>query len=70
MPIRHGEYSDRVADLQRFLIWYGYKISVTNFFNHATLEAVLKFQEAELGKKEADGIVGPKTIDAMKKVKK
>lgn len=68
--IMYGEFSDRVADLQRFLLWYGYKISVTGFFNKSTLEAVIKFQEAELGKGQGDGSVGPKTIDAMKKVKK
>lgn len=68
--LSYGELSDRVADLQRFLIWYGYKISVTRFFNTATLEAVKDFQEKELGKGQGDGLVGQKTIDAMKKVKK
>lgn len=69
-PLQYGELSDRVADMQKYLNWYGFKLSETSFFNKATLEAVIKFQEAELGKSQADGIVGPKTIDAMKKVKK
>lgn len=68
MPLKNGEYSTRVADLQRFLVWYGYKISVTSFFNESTLEAVKAFQKEQ--KLTADGIVGAKTIEAMKKVKK
>lgn len=68
MPLRHGEYSTRVSDLQRFLIWYGSKISVTGFFNSSTLEAVKAFQKEQ--KLTADGIVGKKTIEAMKAVKK
>ena len=68
--IMYGEYSDRVKDLQNFLIWYGYKLSVTGFFNKATLQAVIGFQEKELGKGQADGSVGLKTIEAMKAVKK
>lgn len=68
MPLKFGEYSDRVADLQRYLMWYGYKISETSFFNSATLDAVKDFQREQ--KLVADGIVGEKTIEAMKKVKK
>lgn len=68
MPLRHGEYSTRVSDLQRFLVWYGCKISVTGFFNKSTLEAVKTFQTDQ--KLVADGIVGEKTIKAMKAVKK
>lgn len=66
--LRHGELSDRVADLQKFLIWYGYKIKATRFFNDATLNAVKKFQKAQ-GLK-VDGVVGDKTIAKMKAVKK
>lgn len=68
MPLKNGEYSTRVADLQRFLVWYGYKISVTSFFNESTHDAVKAFQKEQ--KLVADGIVGAKTIEAMKKVKK
>ena len=66
--LKHGEYSDRVSDLQRFLVWYGKKISVTGFFNNQTLEAVKAFQREQ--KLSIDGIVGKKTIEAMKAVKK
>lgn len=68
--ILKGEYSTRVADMQRFLVWYGYKIKVTGFYNSETLKAVIDFQEKEIGKGQGDGSVGPKTIEAMKKVKK
>lgn len=68
MPLKNGEYSTRVADLQRFLIWYGSKISVTSFFNESTLEAVKAFQKEQ--KLVVDGIVGEKMIEAMKKVTK
>lgn len=68
--LSYGEYSARISDLQKYLIWYGCKLSVTGFFNASTLEAVKEFQEKELGKAKADGIVGKETIDAMKKVKK
>lgn len=68
--ISHGEYSYRVTDLQKYLKWYGFDIGITGYFNEATLKAVIEFQEKELGKGQGDGIVGQKTIDAMKKVKK
>lgn len=68
MPLRHGEYSTRVSDLQRFLVWYGCKISVTGFFNKSTLEALKTFQKEQ--NLVADGIAGAKTIKVMKAVKK
>lgn len=69
-PLTRGELSDRVADLQKFLIWYGADISVTRFFNASTFNAVKDFQEKEMGKGQGDGIVGEKTIQAMKDYKK
>lgn len=68
--ISHGEVSDRVADLQKFLDWYfdGKVGEADGIFGNNTLKWVKKFQEKELG--NADGIVGKKTIAAMKKVKK
>ena len=69
MPILRGEYSDRVKDLQRFLNWYGnYKLAIVGFYNTSTFNAVKDFQK-NVGL-AADGIVGAKTIEAMKKVKK
>ena len=69
-PLSHGEVSDRVADLQRFLVWYGYKITVDGIFGEGTLNALKAFQEKEMGKGQSDGIAGQATITAMKKVKK
>ena len=70
-PLMNGEVSDRVADMQRFLIWYGAtNISVNGIFDARTLKAVIAFQEKEMGKGQGDGAVGPKTINAMKAVKK
>ena len=54
--------------MQGFLNWYYGGIKVTKFYNEATLKAVKKFQE-EVGL-EPSGVVGKKTIAAMKKVKK
>lgn len=68
--ILKGEYSTRVSDMQKFLVWYGYKIKVTGFYNSETYDAVVKFQETEMGKGQGDGSVGLKTIEAMKKVTK
>lgn len=68
--ITHGELSDRVQDLQKFLKWYGFGLKVTGFFNNATLDAVKEFQEKELGKGKGTGVVDKATIAAMKKVKK
>lgn len=67
-PLMHGEVSDRVADLQRFLVWYGYSITVDGIFGQGTLDAVKKFQKAE--GLTVDGSVGEATIAKMKTIKK
>lgn len=67
-PIEEGEVSDRVKDLQNFLNWYGNKLTVDGIFGAGTTKAVKAFQKAQ--SLSQDGIVGQKTIDAMKKVKK
>lgn len=69
-PLRKGEVSDRILYLKKFLIWYGFNLDANCIFSENTEKAVRIFQEKEMGKKEADGIVGPKTIEAMKAVKK
>lgn len=69
MVILRGEYSDRVKDMQKFLNWYGdYKLTITGFYNTPTFNALKDFQKKE--NLVVDGIVGAKTIEAMKKVKK
>lgn len=70
--ISHGEVSDRVYDLQKYLDWYfdGKVGSADGIFGSNTLKYVKQFQEKELGKGQGDGKVGQKTIEAMKKVKK
>lgn len=67
-PLSKGELSDRVADLQKFLVWYGADISVTRFFNEETFKALKAFQQ-ENGLVD-DGIAGEATIAKMKTIKK
>lgn len=64
MPIRHGEISDRVALLQEYLVYKGFKIAVDRYFGDDTFKA-LKKQQKKLGL-EDDGIAGPLTLNAMK----
>lgn len=69
--IEFGEVSTRVKQLQSYLNWYfGKKVCGTpdGLFGSNTLKYVKKFQEKR-GLK-ADGVVGPATIEEMKKVKK
>ena len=74
--IMYGEVSDRVADLQKFLNWYTdgkfFKEcgSADGIFGDNTLKYAKAFQEKEIGKGEGNGVIGPKTISAMKAVKK
>lgn len=69
-PISYGEVSDRVADLQSFINWHNGNKALTadGIFGHGTEAALKKLQKA-LGL-TADGIVGPKTIEKMKAVRK
>ena len=74
--IYHGEISKRVYLLQEYLNWY----SDGKFFEECgpadgiygdnTFKWCYRFQEEQIGKGEGDGIVGPKTIEAMGKVVK
>lgn len=64
LPIRHGEISDRVALLQEYLVYKGFKIAVDRYFGDETFKA-LKKQQKNLGL-EDDGIAGPLTLNAMK----
>lgn len=69
--IYHGEVSDRVGDMQAFLNWYGnYGLKVDREFGDSTLKALEDFQTKEMGKAEADGECGARTIAAMKAVRK
>lgn len=60
----HGEVGKRVELLQEFLKWYGYSIEKDGLFGDDTLKYVKKFQKAS--GLDNDGIVGEKTISAMK----
>lgn len=65
-PIRHGEISKRVQQLQKFLNWYNGKEVVANdgIFGEHTWKYVKAFQTAQ--HITADGIVGEQTIAKMK----
>ena len=69
-PLTNGEVSDRVADMQKFLIWYGCDLSADGIFGHLTLKALKDFQTKEMGSAQADGIAGEATIKKMKEIKK
>lgn len=69
-PLSYGEVSDRVGDLQRYMIWGGWlaKGEDDREFGDKTLTAVKKMQNA-LGV-TPDGWVGLDTLNAMAKYKK
>lgn len=67
-PLSEGEVSERVKHLKDFLRWYGFKLDSNKLFSANTTTAVKAFQKEQ--KLVVDGIVGEKTIEAMKKVKK
>lgn len=70
--IEHGEYSDRVALWKEFLNWYFGEavVKVDKFYDDDTLKYTKKFQEAEFGKGQGDGIIGSKTLEKAKSVTK
>jgi hypothetical protein len=71
MIIRHGEISERVAQMQKFLDWYYdgafFKEcgGADGYYGDNTLRWMKKFQLEKFGKGEDDGRVGEKTIAAM-----
>lgn len=71
MIIRHGEVSERVAQIQEFLDWYYdgafFKECgpADGIYGDNTLKWIKKFQAEKFGAKEADGLVGEKTLAAM-----
>ena len=69
--IHKGEVSERVADLQRYLIWYEALPAdeeVDIYYGEKTFKAVVKMQTDFFGAKEADGTIGNKTISKMREV--
>ena len=67
MPLRFGEVSDRVADLQNFLNWYGnYGLNPDREFGDKTLAAFKDFQSKE--GLVADGVCGIDSINRMKQI--
>lgn len=69
MPIvKYGMRGKEVVTVQNYLIKYGYLSgNPDGVFGNQTLRAVKEFQRA--GKLGADGVVGEKTFDALKKYK-
>lgn len=67
-PLREGELSNRVLDLKKFLMWYGFKLDANKIFSANTKKAVEIFQR-ENGL-VVDGIAGEATIAKMKEIKK
>lgn len=70
--IRHGEIGKRVALWQAFLDWYynGKVGKADGYYGDNTLKWTKKFQEEYFGKKEADGLIGDKTLAKAKTAKK
>lgn len=70
--IRHGEISKRVELWQAFLDWYydGKVGKADGYYGDNTLKWTKKFQEEYFGKKEADGLIGDKTLAKAKMAKK
>ena len=76
MVMRHGEVSDRVEQWQKFLDWYFdgafFKEcgQADRYFGDNTLKWTKKFQAAEFGEKEADGLCGNITFNRAREIKK
>lgn len=70
--MRHGEVSKRVAEWQAFLDWYydGKVGKADGYYGDNTLKWTKNFQEEYFGKKEADGLIGDKTLAKAKMAKK
>lgn len=69
IPLRYGEYSDRVALWQKFINWTEYNCgTIDGKFGENTLAATKNFQK-KCGI-TPDGIVGPATLDKAKTYKK
>ena len=68
-PLEYGDINKEIKKLKKFLNWYGnYGLVINKKYMDDTLKAVKNFQKKE-GLK-ADGVVGQKTIEKMKKVMK
>ena len=61
--LRIGSQGEYVSYLQSILNYYGYAIAVDGIFGKKTEDAVKKFQKSRNLK--VDGIVGPKTWNAL-----
>ena len=70
--IKHGEVSERVRQWQMFLNWYfdGKVGTPDGYYGDNTLKWTKKFQTKCLGEKEADGLIGVKTLAVAKTVTK
>jgi N-acetylmuramoyl-L-alanine amidase len=62
-----GDASDRVGELQRALIEYGYGLENTGYFDTATREVVVAFQR-HFRPAQVDGVVDASTLDTLRRL--
>ena len=73
--LQRGDSGEDVKKLQAYINWFFYDkygkdvLTVDGKYGSAT-EGYCKLMQSDLGFKDADGIVGPKTVEAMKAYKK
>lgn len=72
ITMHYGEVGDRVLLWQKYLNWYFGKkvVAEDGIYGDKVFTYTKKFQEQQIGKGQGDGYIGPKTIEAAKKVKK
>lgn len=69
--LMRGDKGEEVKKLQRYINWffypkYGKDVLTVDGSYGAKTEAYCKLMQSDLGFKDADGYVGPKTVEAMK----
>ena len=69
--IQRGDRGEDVKKLQKYINWFFHKkygkdvLAVDGIYGHET-ETYCKLMQSDLGFKDCDGLVGPKTVAAMK----
>lgn len=73
--LKRGDEGEEIEKLQKYINWFFYPkygkdvLTVDGKYGPAT-EGYCKLMQFDLGFKDADGLVGPKTVEAMKAYKK